>query len=397
MTLATRTDSHRRSISPTLPRLLAGLLAWSVASLASADPQQTQGRVQPGRPPSDVAPGDASPIPAAPGAASATAAAPSDLDDPHSRTFDVEFGGGTIARYVDAVRQAAGGANIVVKPEAAGLRLPTIAMRGVTVETALAVLQEQIHDDPNMQVVLSNSQAVDPRTGRRRSSSGHPAFVIGAQSMAQARGGYGAPKQTRIESLARIIEEGRFSAEKALDAVEAAVRSTGFLEETTLAYHEPTSLLIVTGPEPAALAAINVLSALSPRRSAADLKAIEERQARLERESADANRLLVEAQTRFEVLQDSFRAREERLRQIEQELLAQSVDRATLAEEAKRLSGARSEQQRAREDLERRLVVTSEALERMHREKDKAESLARRALDRLKQQGVTIDDLIDER
>jgi hypothetical protein len=306
--------------------------------------------------------------------------------------LDVAFPGGSVSDFAQALRKASKSANIVVMQDAADIAVPPMALSQVSVGTAVGILSE-LTPTGGTRLVVASTGGVDSRTGRRI-GAGQPAFVIGinSPSLQQARAGSSQQRLTRVESLSRLLEAG-LTAERVLEAVEVAVRSTGLEHETTLAYHEPTRLLVATGSEPSVQAIGNVLGALAPRRSNAELKALDEQRAQLEAEVAQGHRQTVAIQTRAEVLQDELRSREQQLRQATEEISALTVNGRMVGAEIERLTWELAVKEKAMAQQQHQLQTLTLEAETHRREMDQARSLLSRLMERLKANNINVDDI----
>ena len=312
--------SHRLPLAP----LAAACVA--IAGLVAAASAQVQ-------PPQTAPP----PAAAAPSSGPADSATPAQAD----RLFDLDFVGGTVGHYAEALRQAAPGVNVIVMPEAADVSLPPIRLSQVTARTAVRLLEQQFHGGtPRLDISESDSGRGPVR--------GSPAFVISAR---KPNGSPTDPNSagiiTEIESLAWLLGEGQVAADVVLQAVEVAVRATGLEERTTLAYHEPTKLLMVTGPERAVRATQSVISALEPRRATADPALLKELRAKLDAQEMQSQRMLVEAETRASLLRSTLERREAEVTTLQERLLVATIEQRAARgelEQAKAAAEARAEE-----------------------------------------------------
>ena len=80
---------------------------------------------------------------------------------------DVEFAGGDLAEFVEAVRGAGRNINVLIPPEATQVSVPAITLREVSVESALRAVAE---------VTTNNEATVQVSTQRR--SGGQPVFTV---------------------------------------------------------------------------------------------------------------------------------------------------------------------------------------------------------------------------
>jgi len=312
--------------------------------------------------------------------------------------IDVAFGGGSISDFVEAIRQAARSANIVIMREAAEVPVPPMVLSQVSVGTAVALLPELVRPGSGHLVVtpIVTTLPSDPRTGRPRGNIGQSAYVIAVStpSLQQARTNSMQQRVTRVETLTRLLEAG-LTAERVLEAVEVAVRSTGLEHDTTLAYHEPTRLLVATGPDPSVQAVVNVLGALVPRRSSAELKAMDEQRGQLELALVDRQREAVTLQTRAEVLHEELRAREQQLRQANDQIASLTVERRVAEADLLRLEKALAANERVVAGMKHETQRLLEENQSHAQEMERAQALLARLVDRLKANKIWIDDIVN--
>ncbi len=151
-------------------------------------------------------------------------------------TFDLDFRGGTIASYAQAIREACPKANIVVLGDAAEVPLPAMSLRDVTVEASMRAVEGQQQDTSGAETALF-VRGVD--------ISGSPESVYTIQ-----RAPKHAPPEERpsvhVWSLSPSLASGAKLAD-ILSAIEAALAVDG--RPSKLSYHEATNLLIVRGVE----------------------------------------------------------------------------------------------------------------------------------------------------
>lgn len=148
-------------------------------------------------------------------------------------TFDLEFPGGTIAAYADAIRKTWPAANIVIMDGAGKETLPPVSFRSVSLDAATKTMEI-----------------------RRRNADGTVTEVFvrglgmggdGSQEVYKVEMETTAPNPmaaevARVWSLAVPIANGT-KVEDLLSAIEAALGVSD--RPTTIKYHEATSLLIV--------------------------------------------------------------------------------------------------------------------------------------------------------
>jgi len=81
---------------------------------------------------------------------------------PQAPTFSVEFPGGTVKAYVEAVKRAANDkVNVVLPKDAEDVPIPALSMRDVTAQTALESLRYAVGDDSEHQFAASRISLPD--------------------------------------------------------------------------------------------------------------------------------------------------------------------------------------------------------------------------------------------
>jgi hypothetical protein len=148
--------------------------------------------------------------------------------------LDLDFPGGTVAEYLERVRQGRpdGAANVVVMPEAKALRVPPVTLVAVTVEAAVQLLEGPY-------------SLPDGREARISVAS----YTIGDSSdlvmkvMAECE-----PVSIRasVWNVEEALTNGQ-DAEELLGAIEAVLSL--FPEKAEVSYHPPTRLLIARGTD----------------------------------------------------------------------------------------------------------------------------------------------------
>lgn len=151
----------------------------------------------------------------------------------HSR-FDVDFPGGKLSEYVDAVRRARpdGAANIVVMPNAENLAIPPITLVGITVEAAIKILEGpyEMSDGRGAEVQVWSHNIGDS-----------PDLVMKVVAELEFRS-----VRSAVWSVEEALASGQ-TAEELLGAVEAVVSL--FNEKADISFHPPTRLLIARGTD----------------------------------------------------------------------------------------------------------------------------------------------------
>lgn len=160
--------------------------------------------------------------------------------EPHLITVD--FGGGTLAEYIDTLREVTSDrvVNFIVPREVRDLPVSAIELRDVDVYTALRV------------AVPAEAPHVDGRVinwrPNRVPGQGAPVYAIdySIQPLFQqsARSQATPSQHTAVHSITELTTgTGAMSADDVLSAIQAALAIEGADDETKILYHEETGLI----------------------------------------------------------------------------------------------------------------------------------------------------------
>jgi hypothetical protein len=212
-----------------------------------------------------------------------------------TRTFTLEFPGGTVADYADAVRKTEGGdINIVYDSTAASVDLPSVNLRNVTIATAFRLLEtlqegkdprlsvQEVRDGEGGETVYvirigtvkfwppQNMLKGPTTTMRWQPGAGNVPLETPVYGLAQS------PKRVQVFSLKKLVgRQDAGSPEAAKVEVEFAKRALTAVEAVldvdkdrqggapTFKYHEEAGLLIVRGTNEDIEQVSQVLAALS--------------------------------------------------------------------------------------------------------------------------------------
>jgi hypothetical protein len=183
----------------------------------------------------------------------------SSSEDKFGPTLSVNFGGGTLESYLQALQKAAGdkAVNVVVSAEAKKVELPPIVLRDVTLYTALSAVEavegESEHNFGIEPVGNGGDATFAIRYARRESQSG--VFVPGRApgQLVQVPN-----KRLEVYSIRDLIEppagvdgspQAKVAYESILSAVDAAMGMFGEKEPPKLLFHKETGLLLVSGTQ----------------------------------------------------------------------------------------------------------------------------------------------------
>lgn len=159
------------------------------------------------------------------------------------RTVSLDFAGGTMAQFVAAIRDSVAKANIVVAPEASGVRLPAIELRDAGLDQALEAACAVASAEFEVRVREHKGHGEPVYSIIAQPSSSRPASKPKAQEPATG---------TMVRSLARLVDQ-RFQPpgvpalrpETVLSAIGAA--NDGDASPPVLRFHQDSNLLFVRG------------------------------------------------------------------------------------------------------------------------------------------------------
>lgn len=163
--------------------------------------------------------------------------------------FDLDFPGGTLAQYIEAIRKAHGSANVMLSEDAKTMRIPTAKLNGVTLEAAVQLLGGQILTR-NENSYTINAQRVD--LGRWHeyafSISAYP-FKTAADRLEEKQSEsktypQAVPVESSVWSLRDLIDSG-MKMDDVLGAITVALETIN--QPYKVQIHKPTTLLIVRG------------------------------------------------------------------------------------------------------------------------------------------------------
>ncbi|MFI4855107.1 MAG: hypothetical protein ACIAQF_09055 [Phycisphaerales bacterium JB065] len=184
-------------------------------------------------------------------------------------TFD--FKGGSLSEFVRLVQDAAGQQQVLVRGDADNFMMPPLRLENVTLHGVLMALDGDTRQSSQGERSVISS-------GFREGV--YVVEVISKQAISRSQAGPSA-LQTMSWSLAALRGQGRLSIEEVLAAIEAAVEVSGDAERTTVRFHDPTSLLIVSARADT-IAAINDVIAQLQKSSDEAMREHARRQAKVE-------------------------------------------------------------------------------------------------------------------
>ncbi|MEM1424226.1 MAG: hypothetical protein AAGH64_09505, partial [Planctomycetota bacterium] len=154
---------------------------------------------------------------------------------------ELRFPGGTVRRYVDALKEAGAEGRIVITGDDRDIPMQPVTLRNVTLESAVELLDNIRDYDANRVTTL----LVGENNGLYR-----------VHAETTPRGG-DTERISRVWSLRRITSQG-LDDDTLLAAIEAGAETLDDANTPTLRYHEPTALLIANGT-PDALGLIDAI------------------------------------------------------------------------------------------------------------------------------------------
>lgn len=178
-------------------------------------------------------------------------------DVPDAGLISVDFPGGTITEYIDALAKAAGSVNVLISTEAADLSMPPVKLTKVSVSAAIDLVNGTRTDKNDRFVNLDVDHL------RQYEANEQETFKINAQSPGRRR-----PTEVKTQtpsgvwSIAHLIQDGVFNSKVVLEAVEMAIAVTKSTSKVDIRFHEATGLLIASGSTSQLSAIENVLDEL---------------------------------------------------------------------------------------------------------------------------------------
>lgn len=158
----------------------------------------------------------------------------------NSQLISVDFKGGTIAEYIDALEKAAGSVNVLIAPEAADISMPAVKLTKVTVAAAIDLVdgyRKEKETGRIIRLVVDHIQKYE--------AGEQPTFKIITQL--QRNSGLKEETHSKVWSIAYLIKDDVFDSEVILDAVETSIDITKSTVQVEIRFHEATGLLIASG------------------------------------------------------------------------------------------------------------------------------------------------------
>ena len=156
--------------------------------------------------------------------------------------FDVDFNGGTVKNYIEAVKQASGGKlNAILDENVADLPVPEISLKHVSCNTAMSLLDNREINkfgNPEWGIIVVDKV----RSGN--DADEYPTYRVTVRL--NNRNQYTENLVTQIFSVQAILEMG-MDPDDLLSAVTIALDLQDKTQSTTVRFHEETGLLMVNG------------------------------------------------------------------------------------------------------------------------------------------------------
>ncbi|MCB9841143.1 MAG: hypothetical protein H6809_05805 [Phycisphaeraceae bacterium] len=163
------------------------------------------------------------------------------IDDP----VDLDFPGGTLGEYLDAVSRTCR-ANIVAGPEVRALRMPPLQLRGVTPYSTIRLV-ESLFPDPS--VARVSIDQISPDSEESPAEGSTSIFVVRVDQAQRRAGGTVVNDVFSIGDVLRPANEEPTEAQvkQIFEMIESAMSLSPGSGEPELAYHDQTQMLVFKG------------------------------------------------------------------------------------------------------------------------------------------------------
>lgn len=189
----------------------------------------------------------------------------------HCDRFDLDFSGGTLAQFIDAVKRGSGFENILIDLDAGQLLVPPISLRGVSIDTIMDNLDVTRVADPSgstrpRHLDVLKIEAVEPVPGGNgQLRSRVQVYRVFEQAPPTTASKAQDIKVYRLFLDRPIKDQGR-TEDEVRSAISLACSLAGFsnediAEKLKLAVHPASGLLIVSAPKDLMSIADTVISA----------------------------------------------------------------------------------------------------------------------------------------
>lgn len=168
-----------------------------------------------------------------------------------SNLFDLDFPGGTLKEYVEAIRNKNRKANIVIMPDAVNIPMPPVQLKSVQLPRAMEILDNLVVGSDHQEVKISL------RYVRGNSDMGELSiFTINASRRSL-------PVRTMVFSVSDILQ-GEVSDRDLLTTIESSLELVSEGQpEAKVQFHPETGILIVRGYEAQVELVSNLLEELN--------------------------------------------------------------------------------------------------------------------------------------
>ncbi|MCZ6836545.1 MAG: hypothetical protein O7G85_12285 [Planctomycetota bacterium] len=167
------------------------------------------------------------------------------------KTFNLDFKGGSVQSYVEAILRVYENANIIVMPEASGISVPPFKLNTVSLNTAMDLLDNRVTHIGGQVYQLK----VEMISGRQRNHNSKNVYTISANFDPQ-------PMDIQVHSVLAILGDD-FSSDDLMTAIESTLEILP--DEYTPAqirFHAKTGILIIRAHPRQVHLVQNVLSEL---------------------------------------------------------------------------------------------------------------------------------------
>lgn len=299
--------------------------------------------------------------------------------------ISIEFLGGTLREYIDAIKQAAAPepVNIVVRDNGVEFSIDPVTLTQVSVESALSIIEQGGQTVVNGRYLNAGARLTTPSGG------GEPVHVVYVQDLGAEKGSQTRSPESRDFIVLQIKElttalpgdppESVVPAETVLTAIEAVLEIAGSADDTKVKYHAPSGLVMLSGPVNSLRAAEQVLSQMSRDTSVRRSRARELQTSQgltnpelLESELADAQADLELAQVRMHVAAERYELAEQGLGKTRDLVEGGFVHEGELEERRFKLIESQSEIEECRIEMERQ----HQRVEQLRRSLDRARAIS---------------------
>jgi hypothetical protein len=218
-------------------------------------------------------------------------------------TLSIDFPGGTVGQYVEALRHGSSQpVNIVLPPRAAKVPMPPVSLKAVTlvdaINAVIAIADIPADEDWGVRPLATLSGIIS----NGPSGESVPGYAIMVQQRGtrvmpggpQFAGGGGAASRTEVYAVRDLLDSG-MKPEAVLTAIDTALRMDQRTEPPDVKFHEESGLLILRATSDQLEAARQVVTRLvESAKSGARARSAKERHEQFERLRAEIDPLYSE-------------------------------------------------------------------------------------------------------